>query len=105
MRVEGTPEAAAVVEQVRAIRLGELTITLGNGCCESSAPFLFDGHWPGPDQVQVGEVSGVPVYAPEFMRKLYPGDDLLIVDVGPDGHGDSFSVETELGFRFILLVA
>ena len=82
-------------------RSGRLTITIGTGCCESTAPFLYEDFWPGPDQEAVGEVDGVTVYAPQYLRDQYPGDDGVTLDV-VDEMGESLSVETELGCRLIL---
>ena len=76
--------------------------TIGTGCCESTAPFLYEDFWPGPDSEQVGEVAGVPVFAPEYLRALYPGDDGVTIDVDEGSMAESMSIETEYGCRFIL---
>ncbi|GIU84873.1 MAG: hypothetical protein KatS3mg008_1648 [Acidimicrobiales bacterium] len=104
MKVEFTPRAVDVVRRVQQIRSGDLTFTIGTGCCESTAPFLYENFWPGPDQARVGEVEGIPVYAPEYLRELYPADEVLLVDV-VDELAESMSVETELGCRFVLRTA
>lgn len=101
MKVTGTSAAADVVERAKRDRRGALVFTIGTGCCESTAPFLYEDFWPGPDSEQVGEVAGVPVFAPEYLRALYPGDDGVTVDV-TDDMAESMSIETEYGFRFIL---
>lgn len=101
MLVTATPRAAAVITQMGGLRQGTLTITIGTGCCESTAPFLYEDFWPGPDQAPVGEVAGVVVYAPEYLRTQYPGDDGVVLDVVEE-LGESLSVETELGCRLIL---
>ena len=68
---------------------GALVFTIGTGCCESTAPFLYEDFWPGPDSEQVGEVAGVAVFAPEYLRALYPGDDGVVIDVDDaDGRVD-----------------
>ena len=82
-------------------RSGSLTITIGTGCCESTAPFLYEDFWPGPDQEPVGEVADVTVYAPEYLRTQYPDDDGVVLDVTEE-LAESLSVETELGVRLIL---
>lgn len=101
MRIEATKDAVDVIERVKKIRSGRLTITIGTGCCESTAPFLYEDFWPGPDSEKVGEVSGVPVYAPEYLRKLYPGTESVTLDV-VDEMVESLSVETEFGCRLAL---
>jgi uncharacterized protein (DUF779 family) len=101
MRVTGTDAAARIVERSRRDRPGALVFTIGTGCCESTAPFLYEDFWPGPDSEPVGEVAGVPVYAPAYLRALYPGDDGVIIDV-EELMAESMSIETEYGFRFIL---
>lgn len=102
MRITGTEAAARVVDRVRDRRPGALVFTIGTGCCESTAPFLYEDFWPGPDQEQVGEVGGVPVFAPEYLRALYPGDDGVVIDVEEDFLAESLSIETELSCRFVL---
>jgi uncharacterized protein (DUF779 family) len=99
--VTGTDAAARIVERSRRDRPGALVFTIGTGCCESTAPFLYEDFWPGPDSEPVGEVAGVPVYAPAYLRALYPGDDGVIIDV-EELMAESMSIETEYGFRFIL---
>ena len=101
MRVTGTDAAARIVERSRRDRSGDLVFTIGTGCCESTAPFLYEDFWPGPDSEQVGEVAGGPVFAPEYLRTLYPGDDGVTIDV-EELMAESMSIETEYGYRFIL---
>jgi uncharacterized protein (DUF779 family) len=101
MDVTGTDAAARIVEKAKRDRRGELVFTIGTGCCESTAPFLYEDFWPGPDSEQVGAVAGVPVYAPEYLRALYPGHEGVKIDV-VDDLAESMSIETEYGCRFIL---
>jgi len=102
MRVTGTDAAARVVERARSDRSGELVFTIGTGCCESTAPFLYEDFWPGPDSESVGEVAGVEVFAPEYLRALYPGNDGVVIDVDDGLMAESMSIETEYGCRFVL---
>lgn len=101
MRVEATEGAKSVIDRVREVRSGTLTITIGTGCCESTAPFLYEDFWPGPDQERIGEVNGVVVYAPEYLRNLYPDDESVCLDV-VDEMAESLSIETEFGIRLAL---
>jgi uncharacterized protein (DUF779 family) len=101
MKVTGTDAAAIVVKRAQRDREGALVFTIGTGCCESTAPFLYEDFWPGPDHEPVGEVAGVPVYAPEYLRALYPAGDGLVIDV-EEVVAESMSIETEYGRRFCL---
>lgn len=101
MHVSATNRAVEIIEAMGQRRSGTLTVTIGTGCCESTAPFLYEDFWPGPDQEPVGEVAGVTVYAPEYLRTQYLGDDGVTIDV-IDELAESLSVETELGCRLIL---
>ncbi len=101
MKVTGTSRAESVVERAKHDRKGALVFTIGTGCCESTAPFLYEDFWPGPDSERVGAVGGVPVYAPEYLRALYPANDGVVIDV-VDDLMESMSIETEYGVRFIL---
>ena len=102
MKVTGTDAAARIVEQARRDRRGALVFTIGTGCCESTAPFLYEDFWPGPDSEPVGEIAGVAVYAPEYLRALYPADDGVVIDVDDGLMAESMSIETEYGCRFVL---
>jgi uncharacterized protein len=101
LRITGTDAAARIVDKAKRDRRGALVFTIGTGCCESTAPFLYEDFWPGPDAEQVGEVAGVPVFAPEYLRSLYPGGEGMTIDVD-DGMAESMSIETEYGCRFVL---
>lgn len=102
MKVDGTDAAAKVVQRAKQDRAGALVFTIGTGCCESTAPFLYEDFWPGPDAEVVGTVAGVDVYAPEYLRALYPDGDGVVIDVEEDLMAESMSIETEYGCRFVL---
>ena len=60
MKVVLTDAAADALERVRGSLGDDLTLLIGNGCCDSTAPFLFSRYAPGPAETHVGEVAGVP---------------------------------------------
>jgi len=105
MRVEVTPRAEKVVERVRAEGRDELVMILGTGCCDSTAPFLYDHFYPGSDVVRVGTVAGVPVHAHAWLARLYTDDGGLVIDVDDGVPNDSFSLESEYDCRFTLRTA
>ena len=102
MRVEATDPAAGVVRRVRDEGRDNLVMILSNGCCDSTAPYLYDNYTAEPDAAPVGEIAGVTVLAPAWLSKLYPGDELLTIDVEQGVIEDSFSLETDLECRFVL---
>ena len=104
MRIETTPAAEAIVRKVREGGREDLVMMLGTGCCDSTAPFLYDRYVPGPDAIEVGRIGEVPVLAHGWLAKLYADHDGLIVDVDEDVVSDSFSLESEYDCRFTLRV-
>jgi uncharacterized protein (DUF779 family) len=94
-----TPAAGAALARVRAELGDDLTLVIGNGCCDSTAPFLFSRYMAGPAEQRVAEVDGVPVYLERALLGLFDGRE-VVIDAGADPGGDSFSCETELGVRF-----
>jgi uncharacterized protein (DUF779 family) len=81
MRVTATAAAEEIVRAVEASGRADLMMVLGTGCCDSTAPFLYDRYYPGPDVVEVGTVAGVPVFVHEWLSRLYPVDVALVVVV------------------------
>jgi uncharacterized protein (DUF779 family) len=77
---------------------------LGDGCCDSTAPFLYDRYEPEPDAVPVGEIAGVPVLAHRWLAELYGDRPELEVDVDEGLANDSLSLESEYDCRFALRV-
>jgi uncharacterized protein (DUF779 family) len=105
MEVATTPRAEAVVRMVAEGGREDLVMVLGTGCCDSTAPFLYDRYYPGPDVVEVGRVGAVPVLAHRWLADLYGGDDGLELDVEEGVVSDSFSVASAYACRFTLRVA
>ncbi len=101
MKVTATDTALRVLEEVRRLRSGNLVITLGTGCCESTAPFLYEDFEPGADSTKVGSLDGIDVYAPKWLAELY-SDDEIVIDADTDVVTESFSIETEIDARLKL---
>jgi uncharacterized protein (DUF779 family) len=97
-----TPAAADVVRLVREHQPGRpLSLVIGNGCCDSTAPFLFADYMAGPTEHLVGRAEGVEVYVDELVASSFEGRE-VVVDATDDPQPDSFSCEAELGARFFL---
>jgi uncharacterized protein (DUF779 family) len=104
VRVTATPAAESVVRKVEAEGREALIMILGTGCCDSTAPFLYDRYYPGPDVVKVGGVASVPILAHRWLAELYADSHGLVVDVDEGVPSDSFSLESEYDSRFTLRV-
>jgi uncharacterized protein (DUF779 family) len=104
MRVTATAQAESVVRRVEESGREQLVMVLGTGCCDSTAPFLYDRYYPGSDVEEVGRIAGVPVFAHRWLAELYQGSTLQ-VDVDEESPNDSFSLESDFDCRFTLRVA
>ena len=102
MRLTASRRAEDVVRRVEAAGRSDLVMVLGTGCCDSTAPFLYDRYYPGADVVEIGRVAGVPVYAHAWLAALYRDGGALEVDVDEGVPNDSFSLESEFDCRFTL---
>ncbi len=97
-----TPVAADVIRRVKENQKGrQLSLVIGNGCCDSTAPFLFADYMAGPTERLVAEAEGVSVFVDELVAASLAGRE-VVVDASDDPQPDSFSCESELGFRFFL---
>ena len=92
MRVTFTDAARDAVRAVRETGRARLVMVLSNGCCDSTAPYLYDDHIAEPGSERVGALDGVDVLAPEWIRRLYPDDDVQ-VDVIDEPNDDSMSLD------------
>lgn len=79
-------------------------MVIGNGCCDSTAPFLFESYLAGPGETPVGELDdGIPVLLDTALLELFDGREVVIDAAAAATQGeDSFSCESELGMRFSL---
>jgi uncharacterized protein (DUF779 family) len=97
-----TDAAAEVIGQVRLERGDDLSLVIGNGCCDSTAPFLFAGYLAGPNELEVARLEGVRVFVEDGIAKSFEGREVVVDASKGDVQPDSFSCEAELGYRFSL---
>jgi uncharacterized protein (DUF779 family) len=99
-RVKITPEAEAVVDQLRA-KNGDLMFHQSGGCCDGSSPMCYPkGEFiVGSSDVWLGEVAGCDFYMAKDQFEFWQHTELTI-DV-TEGRGASFSLEIPLGLRFV----
>lgn len=100
-RVEITEKAKVVVGQLKE-KHGELIFHQSGGCCDGSAPMIFEKEdmYLDESDIFLGEVEGVPFYMNQDQFEYWKHTHLTI-DI-TEGRGASFSLEIPLGLRFII---
>jgi len=97
--VEATPAAVEAIGRLRE-KHGPIVIHQSGGCCAGSAAMCLtaDELPPGPGDVQLGEVGGVPfLIDADLHRRL--GSPGFLLDIAP-GREDTFSLEGCDGVHF-----
>lgn len=99
-RVKVSPEAAAIIDSLRA-KHGPLMFHQSGGCCDGSSPMCYPkGEFiVGGADVWLGEIAGCDFFMARDQFEYWKHTELTI-DVVP-GRGASFSLEIPLGLRFV----
>ncbi len=99
-RVVVTPEAAAVIDRLRAAH-GPLLFHQSGGCCDGSAPMCYPRaeFRVGQQDVRLGEIADCPFYMGAAQFEYWQHTQLIIDVV--QGRGSGFSLEAPEGVRFL----
>jgi len=99
-RVIVTPEAAAVIDRLRAAH-GPLLFHQSGGCCDGSAPMCYPRaeFRVGQQDVRLGEIAACPFYMGAAQFEYWQHTQLIIDVV--QGRGSGFSLEAPEGVRFL----
>lgn len=100
-RVEITDKAAEIVKQLKT-KHGDLIFHQSGGCCDGSAPMIFEegDMYLDESDILLGEVEGVNFYMNQDQFEYWKHTHLT-VDI-TEGRGASFSLEIPLGLRFLI---
>ena len=100
-RVAITEKAAAIVRKLKDEH-GELIFHQSGGCCDGSAPMIFEKEdmYLDDSDILLGQLEGVDYYMNEDQFEYWKHTHLT-VDI-TKGRGSSFSLEIPLGLRFII---
>ncbi len=100
-RVAITKEAAKIVHELKA-KYGELIFHQSGGCCDGSAPMIFEKEdmYLDESDILLGALEGVNYYMNQDQFEYWKHTHLT-VDI-TEGRGSSFSLEIPLGIRFII---
>jgi len=100
-RVAITDEAIKIVEELKA-KYGELIFHQSGGCCDGSAPMIFEKEdmYLDDSDILLGQLAGINYYMNQDQFEYWKHTHLT-VDI-TEGRGSSFSLEIPLGVRFII---
>ncbi|MGX1024822.1 DUF779 domain-containing protein [Psychroflexus sp. MBR-150] len=100
-RIDITPEAAKIVEKLKA-KHGDLIFHQSGGCCDGSSPMIFekDDMYLDESDIYLGKIADVPFYMNQDQFEYWK-HTFLTIDI-TEGRGSSFSLEIPLGLRFII---
>ncbi len=100
-RVDITEKATELVKKLQGMH-GDLIFHQSGGCCDGSAPMVFEkgDMYLDESDVLLGQIAGVNFYM-NIDQYEYWKHTFLTVDI-TEGRGSSFSLEIPLGFRFIV---
>tara|TARA_R110002049_G_scaffold76050_2_gene195731 strand:+ start:166 stop:549 length:384 start_codon:yes stop_codon:yes gene_type:complete len=100
-RVEITEKAAEIVKELKA-KHGDLIFHQSGGCCDGSAPMIFEkgDMYLDESDIHLGVVEGVSFYMNQDQFEYWKHTHLT-VDI-TEGRGASFSLEIPLGLRFLI---
>lgn len=100
-RLEITSEAIKILNQIKE-KFGELIFHQSGGCCDGTAPMLFEKGemYLDDSDILIGQLEGVNYYMNEDQFEYWK-NTYLTIDV-TEGRGSSFSLEIPLGVRFVI---
>ena len=100
-RVAITDKAIEVLNELRE-KHGELIFHQSGGCCDGSAPMIFEegDMYLDDSDILLGQLDGVNYYMNQDQFEYWKHTHLT-VDITA-GRGSSFSLEIPLGVRFII---
>jgi uncharacterized protein (DUF779 family) len=100
-RIAITQEAEKVLEQLKE-KHGDLIFHQSGGCCDGSAPMLFEKGEMYLDEsdILLGTLNNVNFYMNQDQFEYWKHTHLT-VDI-TEGRGASFSLEIPLGLRFLI---
>ena len=100
-RLAITGKASEIVRQLKK-KHGELIFHQSGGCCDGSAPMIFekDDMYLDESDILLGRIAGINFYMNKDQFEYWKHTHLTI-DI-TEGRGSSFSLEIPLGVRFII---
>ncbi|BCJ88550.1 DUF779 domain-containing protein [Effusibacillus dendaii] len=97
-----TKPARELIDRIYHDYQSPLVLMIANGCCESTAPYLYANYLVSEETRVVWEDHQVAVHLSNHL--VFPDGSRFrqVIDVEPNVLGDSFSIETDYGSRLVL---
>lgn len=101
-KLSATPAALETIGKLERSH-GPLAFFQSGGCCDGSLPICIGAEemQPGPNDLLLGEVGGVPFYVDAEQYRRW-GEPRLVLDVAP-GAPEGFSLGKSEGVHFVSL--
>ena len=98
--ISATADALALIAMLDN-RFGPLLFHQSGGCCDGSSPMCYPAcdFRVGGQDVQLGDIGGVPFYMSKSQFEHWQHTHLIIDVV--EGRGSGFSLEAPEGVRFL----
>ena len=90
-----------MLRRVRAERSGVLTITIDGGCCEGTAPHLYEDYVVPYGSLAIGDAEGITIFVPPSFTGQYE-NAAITLDLIDQPLSDVLSIETEHGVRLVM---
>lgn len=99
-KVTATPAALELLSEIVADH-GPVLFHQSGGCCDGSAPMCYaQGDFKiGSNDIQMGEIGGMPFYISESQYEAWKHTDLIIDVI--NGRGGMFSLDNGRERRFL----
>lgn len=98
---ELTEIAWDLIARIQETHTGDLVMIVSNGCCDGTAPYLYENYLPPANAYKMLENDQLKIYLSAFMADTSKHIHYQI-DAVPDAVNDSLSLESDLGFRFVI---
>lgn len=102
-KISVTKEAIKVIDLLKN-QNGELVFNISGGCCDGTSAMCYKkGDFIVPlKNVKLGEIDGCEVFIDHEQSKYFSSSNIIIDVKKETAFGNSFSLEIDLGYLFIV---
>lgn len=102
-KISATREAIDVIALLKNEN-GELVFNISGGCCDGTSAMCYKkGDFIVPlRNIKLGEIDGCEVFIDHEQNKYFSSSNIIIDVKKESAFGNSFSLEIDLGYLFIV---